>query len=218
MLLTLNTQREMGLVKQSDEQLSEHNVRSYQMDVRAQSAAKTRERILDAAVEIFYEQPVDSISLEKVALRSGYSVQTVIRRFGGKDGLFTAALERETKRLSNQRDQATAEDIEGALRILLDHYENVGIGILRMLAEENRLPLLQKVIELGREYHSNWCEKIFHPFLQQVEGEEHKRRLAQIIAITDVYTWKILFIDRGLTRDQTQLAMYELINNLTGGK
>lgn len=196
---------------------TEQNVRPYHMGVRAQSAKETGERILDATVEIFYEQPVDSISLDKVAERSGYTVQTIIRRFGGKEGLFTAALDRETKRLSDHRDLANSEDMDGALDILLDHYESVGVGVLRMLAEEHRLPSLQKVIDIGRNYHMKWCERVFNPILESFNGVDRERRLAQIIAITDVYTWKILYSDRGLSREQTKLALQEMIRNLTRG-
>jgi hypothetical protein len=56
---------------------------------------------------VFWQRPVDDIPLEEVAGRAGVSVQTVIRRFGGKQGLLAAAAERETERVRRQRDQAS---------------------------------------------------------------------------------------------------------------
>ena len=56
--------------------------RPYRMTARAESAARTGERIIDAAVEMFSEEPSRSISLDGVAHRAGVTVQTVIRRFG----------------------------------------------------------------------------------------------------------------------------------------
>jgi hypothetical protein len=43
--------------------------------------------------------------------------------------------------------------------------------------------------------HAAWCERTFRP--------PNARRLAQLIAVTDVYTWKLLRRDRGLSRKQT---------------
>jgi hypothetical protein len=40
--------------------------------------------------------------------------------------------------------------------------------------------------------------------------------LAQLIAVTDVYTWKILRRDTGLTRPQTERALAELIEGVAG--
>ena len=68
--------------------------RVYEMRSRADAAAATGERILDAAEALFWELPLDQISLDEVARRAEVSVQTVIRRFGGKDGLIDAAAER----------------------------------------------------------------------------------------------------------------------------
>ena len=65
------------------------------MVARAEAAAATAERILDAAVEIFWERPTDQISLDGVAARAAVWEQTVIPRLGGKGGLVSAAAERE---------------------------------------------------------------------------------------------------------------------------
>ena len=73
--------------------------RRYRMTARADAAAATRDRILDAAVAVFWERPLVDISLEEVARRAGVSLPTVIRRFGDKAGLFAAAGEREYERI-----------------------------------------------------------------------------------------------------------------------
>jgi hypothetical protein len=43
---------------------------------------------------------------------------------------------------------------------------------------------------------------------------ERERRLAQFVALCDVYTWKLLRRDARLSRSQTELAMTELLNPL----
>src|SRR2546423_13690457 len=61
--------------------------RPYRQEQRAATVAANRERILQAALDLFAELPMEQITLAAVAERAGVGVQTVIRRFGGKDGL-----------------------------------------------------------------------------------------------------------------------------------
>ena len=58
---------------------------------------------------------------------------------------------------------------------------------------------------------------MFAPALAGLRGVERARRLAQLIAVTDVLTWKLLRHDRHLSRRQTELALIELLQPLTGG-
>jgi AcrR family transcriptional regulator len=187
------------------------------MTTRADAATATGERILDAAIAVFWQAPVDDIPLEEVARRAGVSVQTVIRRFGGKHDLLAAAAERETERVSRQRAQAPVGDVPGAVRNLLDHYEALGLPVLRLLAQEDRSPALRALADRGRAVHAEWCARVFAPALAGLHGAERARRLAQLIAVTDVLTWKLLRHDRRLSRAQTQLALIELLHPLTGG-
>ena len=182
------------------------------MVARAEAAAATAERILDAAVEIFWERPTDQIALDDVAARAGVSVQTVIRRFGGKEGLLSAAVERESQRVSSQRDRAPVGDTAGAITVLVDHYEALGERVLKLLAEEERVPALREIADRGRALHRDWCARVFAPALDGLARVERQRRLAQLVAICDVYTWKLLRRDAGLSRRQTELALVELLN------
>jgi AcrR family transcriptional regulator len=188
--------------------------RPYRMVARAESAAATGERILDAAIAVFWELPAEALTLDEVARRAGVTVQTVIRRFGGRDGLFAAAVERETERVRAQRDQAPVGDPPGAVRVLLDHYEAMGDQVLRLLAEEERVPALREIAEGGRALHREWCERVFAAALEGRRGAERRRRLAQIVAVCDVYTWKLLRRDAGLGRRQTEVALVELLQPL----
>lgn len=188
--------------------------RQYRMVARAEAAAATAERILDAAIELFWEQPAGQISLDEVARRAGVSVQTVIRRFGGKDGLFAAAGEREAERVRRQRDQAAPGDAAGAVRVLIEHYETLGDRVLKLLAEEEHVPQLREIADRGRAFHRDWCARVFAPTLAARTGAARERRLAQLVAICDVYTWKLLRRDAGLSRRQTELALVELLDPL----
>jgi AcrR family transcriptional regulator len=190
--------------------------RPYRMLARAQAAAATADRILDAAVELFWERPAE-FSLEDVARHAGVSVQTIIRRFGGRDGLLVAAAEREAERVRRQRDEAPTRDPAGAVRVLFDHYEALGDRVLRMLAEEDRVPGLREIADRGRALHRDWCARVFAPALAGRTGVERNRRLAQLVAVCDVYTWKLLRRDAGLSRRQAELALVELLEPMLPG-
>jgi AcrR family transcriptional regulator len=184
------------------------------MVARAESAAATGERILDAAIAVFWEMPYEAMTLDEVARRAGVTVQTVIRRFGGRDGLFAAAAARETERVRAQRFQAPTGDVEGAVRVLLDHYEAMGDRILRLLADEHRAVELRAIADGGRAFHREWCARVFAPALSVLAGAERRRRLAQLVAVCDVFTWKLLRRDSGLSRRQTELALVEMLEPL----
>jgi AcrR family transcriptional regulator len=189
--------------------------RPYRMTARAAAAAATGERILDAAAEVFYA--TGDLSLDAVAARAGVSVQTVIRRFGGRDGLFAAGLERESGRVRDQRDTAVVGDVDDAVRVLLDHYEEYGERVLTLLALEHRSPAAAEVVAQGRALHRSWCERVLGPALAGLDGAARARRLAQLVAVTDVLTWKLLRRDAGLPRADVELALRELLQPLMGG-
>jgi AcrR family transcriptional regulator len=191
-----------------------HPPRPYRMQARAASAAATAERILDAAVDVFWEQRGDELSLDEVARRAGVTMQTVIRRFGGKQGLFTAAVNRENERVRRERAQAPVGDVAGAVHVLVASYETTGDRMLAVLAEEHRIPSTAVILDRGRALHREWCARVFAPTLAGLTGAERKRRLAQLVAVCDVYTWKLLRRDARLNRRQTELAMVELLTPL----
>lgn len=189
--------------------------RPYRMVARATAAAATGQRILDATVDIFWEVPATAVSLEEVARRSGVSVQTVLRRYGSREALLAAALRRETAKVRSQRDKAEPGNVRQAVSILLDHYEEFGTRVLRTLAEEERLPALKPIVDGGRVVHRGWCERVFAPSLEHIDDRNTRhRRLAQLVAVCDVYTWKLLRLDQRLDRSATELALVELINSL----
>ena len=115
-------------------------VRGYVMTERARSTVATGERIMDATVELFVERPYAHVTLRDVADRAGVTVQTVIRRFGDKEGLTAAAADRTRVQVFTHRDAAPIGDVEGAVDNLVTHYEDVGGLVRSLLAEEDSVP------------------------------------------------------------------------------
>lgn len=65
---------------------------------RTQSQAQTRQRILDAAAELFTERGVNGASLEQIAERAGYTRGALYGNFGDKHELVRSLLEQRTER------------------------------------------------------------------------------------------------------------------------
>jgi AcrR family transcriptional regulator len=199
-----------------DERLETPQKRPYRMRTRAEAAAETGRRILEAVIELHRERFWDQVSLEDIAERAGVTVQTVIRRFGSKERLIETAAEEGTRQVMRQRERAPVGDIEGAVENLVDHYEEWADSALRLLAQEERVPAFRSVTDAARALHYEWVERTFAPLLAKRTGTARRRLLAELVAICDVYFWKLLRRDLGLSREQTELAIRETILALEG--
>lgn len=183
------------------------------MSVRADSAELTLERIMDAMLARFATTPYEYIRLDDVAADAGVTVQTVIRRCGGKAALMLAVVERELGGIVAAREAVERSSVDNTLAALVRHYERYGALILKMYAEAPLVAGLAEVAARGRMYHVDWCGRVFADRLPPA-GPVRTRRLAQVIAICDATTWRILRADGGLDPAQTQVALTELITPL----
>jgi len=178
--------------------------RSYSMDLRAAAVEATRERILEAAAEAFLERWYDDITIAEVAKRAGVSGQTVINHFGNKEGLATTTYERVGEQITSLRYTPEPGDVVGLVEALIEDYERTGDAIIRLLALEERVPSLQPLLARGRDSHRDWVEEMFlAPEL-----------VPELVVATDVYTWKRLRRDQGLSREQTTAAVMRIVEAL----
>jgi AcrR family transcriptional regulator len=185
--------------------------RSYRMSARADAAAETGRKIIAAVTELWREKSLEDITLQEVADRAGVTVQTVIRRFGSKEGLIEAAIASGETGVRDDQDEVPAGDIEQALDYVLAHYERDGAAVLRTLALEDKLPAAQRLAEYGRLVHREWCARVFAPYLPAVDGATYPVQLDAFVAATDLYLWKLIRRDLGRTVEQTRQAMATLL-------
>ncbi len=186
--------------------------RTYRMGARAQAAAETHQLILDAAIRQFGDRPYDAVGLADVAAAAGVTVQTVLRRFGSKEGLVEAAVAHSSQQVRQARWAAAAGDVDGALRDLCAHYAVWGDRVMRFLAQEEHVAAMQQIVGAGRALHHQWVDHMFAPWLSKAKGDSRRRLRAQLIAATDVYVWKILHRDLGLDPKATQRTLRDLVN------
>jgi AcrR family transcriptional regulator len=84
---------------------------------RAETKARTRVRLVEAACEVFAEKGYAAGSVEEIADRAGFTIGAVYSNFGNKEGLFLAALEAHYE-----------EDLE-QIRALCASIEPMGEGL-----------------------------------------------------------------------------------------
>jgi AcrR family transcriptional regulator len=186
------------------------------MVARADAAETTWNRVLDAAVGLFTDNPYEDVSLDLVASAAGVTKRTILRRFGSKETLFAESLQSAVEEMIRHREEAVVGDVAGAVANVVGQYERWGTNRLRLLAQEDRIPLIAEWVQGGRDWHWAWVERIFAPQLAGLRGAARKRRVAAYATVTDVYTWKLLRLDRGLSRTETERTLVELANKLEG--
>lgn len=188
----------------------------YQLGKRAVTRDQTRQRIIDAAERLFTVHWYDEVSLKSVAEEAGVALQTVVNHFGTKGALLAAVAAEMSSGVNRKREQVMAGDAEGAVRMIVDEYEELGDVICRFIALEGKVEELGPLLEGGREVHRAWVERVFSGWLSSSAGPVRKRNTAMLIAATDVLTWKVLRREQGLSRRDTELAMRATVIALTG--
>lgn len=182
------------------------------MTARAEATERTHDRIIDAMLRRYAELPYDRIRLEDLASDAEVTVQTVVRHFGGKSALLGATVERALTRLFADRADALGEGPEATVSALVRYYEEQGVLILKLYAEAHQAAGVPELAARGREAHVAWCREAFGGTLPDDLAEEtRERRLAQVVAICDAQTWRILRHDCHLTPAQTEQALLELL-------
>jgi AcrR family transcriptional regulator len=180
--------------------------RGYTMTTRAEAVEETRRRILQATFDLTMDRLITDISLDLVAQGAEVSVQTVLRQFGSRDGLFDATLDYANSMIVEER-RAPVGDVDAAVRVVMDHYELRGDAAMMMLAQEtSETYVMLRVTDRGRKTHRDWVETVFAPY---VAGDTSLVDL--LVVATDVYTWKLLRRDRRLSRAQTEKRMRTLV-------
>jgi AcrR family transcriptional regulator len=187
------------------------------MTARAEAVAATRERIVDAAAARDAERDFADVELAAIADRAGTTVQTILRHFGSKAGLLDGAIGDKTRRVVDERAEVPVGDTAAVAAYMRRHYEQEGDGVLLLLAAERRSPVAARVAANGRRLHREWVARTFAPSLDGLDADARRRRHEVLVAATDVFTWRILRRDGGLSPDEYELATRELLASIQGG-
>jgi AcrR family transcriptional regulator len=184
--------------------------RRYDMTGRAAKARATRAHIRASAMELYLQRSIEEFTLEAVAVRAGTTVQTVLRAFGSKDELIYAALG-DMAAGGVFLKPAPAGDVRALVAAFFDIYESVGDLVMQRLNEERRRPALKPALDQGRENHRDGVRTAFAPQLERLGGAARAQLLTMLITLTDVYVWRLLRRDMGLSRSAAETIVRKMI-------
>jgi len=188
--------------------------RAYVMKARAEKAAATRERIVKSAVDLIVERTLDGLTLEAIAERAGVAARTILRIFGSKEQVFAAAINAEGRRGHGQLHPG---DAEATIKVVFDDYEKIGDAVILRLADEGRIPSLDALLKSGRDNHRRWIEESFSPQLSKLDRNARAELLHALLVATDVYAWKLLRRDFGLSRRAAEKVVGRIVRSLVEG-
>ncbi|MFB4262334.1 TetR/AcrR family transcriptional regulator [Nonomuraea sp. GTA35] len=186
--------------------------RPYRMGARAAAVEVTRARVLEAAAGLWTRRWYDDVTLQDIADEAGVSVQTIVNHFGGKEGVADAAAEVAAAQAELAR-QAPAGDVEAIVGVLFEEYERQGDANVLWTAQIDRVPAIARAAAHARGQHRAWLERVFADRLP-ASGPAREHALNLHYAATDVYLWKLWRRDLGLSREDAERAMRDLVTSI----
>ena len=185
-----------------------NTARPYVMKARAEAAAATRARILASTRALLLTHTFDQMTVEAIAKGADTTVRTVLRLFGHKEEVFAEALDS----IEGFGDVPIVPgDIDGMIRSTYGFYEKIGDTVIRWLADEPRVTAMRRHLKIGRRHLRNWIGEAFAPTLERLEGDRRKQLHDALIVAFDVYTWKLLRRDFGLSRSAAEGVVRRMV-------
>jgi AcrR family transcriptional regulator len=184
------------------------------MSKRAADVARTRQRIVDATLELHSEQGIAATSWDDIAARAGVGVGTVYRHFPSLDELIPACGE-VTMRVVALPDPATvpalfehapepADRIERLVREAFGIYERAA-PVLRAIRRE--ADVHPRVAE-DRDQIDASLSALVDSALGPLDATQQDRAVAR--AMVDLNTWEALH-DQGLGPAESVAAISDML-------
>ncbi len=177
--------------------MSSTTTRSYHQVARAAATERTQQRIGRAFFDMLRTKWLDEITLDAVAGAADTTRQTVIRLFGGKDGLMAAAAALAHAEITGRRRVPDGAPVAQIANILVADYDIQGDMIIRLLAQESQHRELTPMLNEGRAGHRAFLTETFETELAGLPKKSRDRLLNELVAVTDVYVWKLFRRDFG---------------------
>src|SRR5581483_5121817 len=115
-----------------------------------------------------------------------------------------------------RRDGVAAGDFRAGILALYDDYEQDGDAVVRLMAQEERIPAVREMLDSGRAYHRAWVARVFAPLLTGLPPAARERRHIELTVATDLLVWRLLRRDMGLGRKPAERIVAEMVTALKG--
>ena len=189
--------------------------RAYDMTRRSQGAEGTRRRIAAAALALYKERDYDDVSLNDIARAAGVSHQTVLNHCESKTGVLLAAADVFREEVEAFEADATPGDVASVVHATCARYEAFGDANARWGAMSARSPEVAEALAVGMRHLQAWLREMFAEFLPgDDEPEEQQRVVFGLHAALDVFTWKLMRRDLGLSQQRTEQQLTDLVRGV----
>jgi AcrR family transcriptional regulator len=150
-----------------------------------------RERIVEAATELFYAQGLRAVSAEKIIAQVGITKVTFYRHFPTKDDLIVAYLERRAKweRDAIAQVRQAADDVPDAFRIIAE-----AIGAESCSPGFRGCPFINAAAEYADpdhpvrravDAHRRWFRQTIQDLLDEINVPDSPRVADQLVMLRD---------------------------------
>jgi AcrR family transcriptional regulator len=181
--------------------------RTYSSPLRKRQADDTRQRIVNAALELIKQQPHDSFTHEQIASRAEIALRTVYRYFPSRDELLDAVWQESTAklRLSSFPNSETSliEAIDPVFRSL-DENAALMRGLLRSNAG-------QEMRARDNEHRRQGIADALENATRHLEEDARRRVTAVFQTLFSARAWEIMRDRAGLAEGEpAQAAMWAI--------
>ena len=197
--------------------------RAYEQRARAESAAETRQHILDAVYECLREEPSTSPSVGEIARRAGVARSTVYLVFGSRAGLFDAFAQDLWQR-SGMPDLQEAvnvpdarEGILGGIRAGVDIYaadRDVFNALFAMTKlDPDAVGGAVQRVEEQRAKGMAWASRRLARQKQLKQGISASKAAHVLWLVASFEAFDLLYTGRGLSARETGRTLAETFEN-----
>lgn len=185
--------------------------RSYQLKQRAEAQSQTRQRIVDATIELHQAKGLAATSVNDIAERAKVAKVTVYRHFPDEETLVNACSGQYFQHHpfpdpENWRHIEDPHDrLRQGLRETYAYHRATEPMIARVLGEARDLPIMEP-------YHAHWQKTVdaLAAALQRSAQSEELLKAALALAVS-FDTWRLLVRSHNLTDDQAIKLMLQLV-------
>jgi AcrR family transcriptional regulator len=161
------------------------------MSTSTRDRLPARERLLAAANELFYEEGVHSVGIDRVIERAGVAKATLYSTFGSKDELIRAYLavrhaatrDRMTRELA-VRYQTPGERLLGVFDIQGESFTEPGFRGCAFISASAEARPGSTVEEAAEEYRA-WVRSLFVDLAKEANVNDPERLAQQLVLLYD---------------------------------
>jgi AcrR family transcriptional regulator len=153
--------------------------------------APARERLLAAASELFYEDGVHTVGVDRIVERAGVAKATLYAVFGSKDGLVRAYLQARHDRTRERMTRELAVRFRSPRERLLGVFEVQGLSFTEpgfrgcAFVSANAEPTPGSSIEEVTEDYRTWVRSLFLDLAKDAGAADPEHLARQLVLLYD---------------------------------